>query len=169
MRCSKLRGRGVMTDVVDISDEEVVARFPTREVTHETKNFYKGWLQKRLLLNRCSACGRWHHPGLPICPACWSSEIVPTDVSGRGTVHLLTLLHQGPPAEGVDYAEPYPVAGVELEEQEGLRYTSAVVNCSADSVAIGMNVELTWIERHGAPFPVFQPAGKDSNEEGRSQ
>ena len=67
-------------------------------------------------------------------------------------------LHQGPPAPGVDYAAgPYPVVTVELDEQPGLRYTSTVVNCPADEVAIGMPVQLTWIDRNGAPFPVFEP------------
>ena len=44
------------------------------------------------------------------------------------------------------------------DEQAALRYTSTVVNCPPEQVAIDMPVQLTWIERHGAPFPVFEPA-----------
>ena len=80
-------------------------------------------------------------------------------MTGRGTVHLLMLLHQGPPAPGVDYsAGPHPVATVELVEQPALRLTSTVVDCATDEIAIGMPVELTWIERDGVPFPAFRPA-----------
>jgi uncharacterized OB-fold protein len=142
------------------SDAELVDRFVRVRLDHDNKAFYRGWLEERLLLNRCRACGRWHHPPKPICPDCWSTDLEPTEVSGRGTVHLLILLHQGPPAPGVDYASgPHPVATVELVEQEGLRFTSTVVGCPPREVYIGMPVELTWIERDGIPFPVFRPAG----------
>jgi hypothetical protein len=71
------------------------------------------------------------------------------------------LLHQGPEAPGVDYrAGPHPVATVELVEQVGLRFTSTVIGAPVSAIHIGMPVELTWIERDGAPFPAFQPAGR---------
>jgi uncharacterized OB-fold protein len=81
-------------------------------------------------------------------------------VSGRGTIHLLMLLHQGPPAPGVDYSVgPHPVATVELVEQPALRFTSTVVDCPVGDLAIGMPVELTWIDRDGVPFPAFRLTG----------
>jgi uncharacterized protein len=146
--------------VPSISDSDLIAMFPGHEIDHDNKHFYRGWLQKRLLMNRCADCGRWHHPPQPICPECWSGDVAPTEVSGRGTVHLLIRLHQGPPAAGVDYAAgPYPVVVVELQEQPALRYTSTIVNYDSGDLRIGAPVVLTWIERSGAPFPVFQPAG----------
>jgi uncharacterized OB-fold protein len=69
---------------------------------------------------------------------------------------LAIFLHQGPPADGVDYtAGPHPVVTVELEEQEGLRFTSTVVGADNDRIVIGAPVDLTWIERDGRPFPTF--------------
>jgi uncharacterized OB-fold protein len=147
------------SEAVGMTDADLVETFSRVRVDHDNKAFYRGWLNKRLLLNRCRECGRWHHPPKPICPNCWSSEIEPTEVSGRGTVHLLILLHQGPDAPGVDYAAgPHPVATVELVEQVGLRYTTTIVGIPPGDIHIGMPVELTWIERDGVPFPVFQPA-----------
>ena len=108
-------------------DEEILARFPDSRVDHDTKFFYGGWLGRRLLINRCRDCGHWHHPPRPLCPKCWSFGVEPTEVSGRGTVHLLIRLHQGPPAPDVDYVTPHPVATVELAEQPGLRLSSTVV------------------------------------------
>jgi uncharacterized OB-fold protein len=146
---------------VTISDAELLDRFPRYRVDHDNKAFYRGWLDRRLLINRCADCGTWHHPPRPLCPACWSTSLVPTEVSGRGTVHLLVRLHQGPPVPDVDYAAgPYPVAAVDLEEQPGLRFTSTVVECPPDELRIGLPVELTWRERDGVPFPVFRPRGE---------
>jgi uncharacterized OB-fold protein len=82
-------------------------------------------------------------------------------VSGRGEVYLLMFLHQGPPAEGVDYNPPYPVVTVELEEQEGLRFTSSVIGATSERIEIGTSVEVDWIERSGAPFPVFRVSNQD--------
>ncbi len=145
-----------MSDFVD--DAALVERFPYARIDHDNKHFYRGWIGERLLIQRCEGCAHFHHPPKPICPRCWSDALVPTPVSGRGVIHLVMLLHQGPPAEGVDYARaPHPVVTVELEEQEGLRFTSTVVDCPPEDVRIGLPVELAWIERSGAPFPVFRP------------
>jgi uncharacterized OB-fold protein len=142
-----------------LSDAELVERFAHMPVDHDTKDLYRGWLDRELRLNRCDDCGRWHNPPRPMCPSCWSWNVTATPVSGRGTVHLVMRLHQGPSAEGVDYTKgPHLVVTVDLAEQEGLRFTSTVVNADPASVTIGDPVELTWIERNGGPYPVFQPA-----------
>jgi uncharacterized protein len=149
-----------------VSDAELIERLPRQRIDHDNKEFYRGWLQRRLLINHCGSCHKWHHPPKPVCPHCWSTDLQPTEVSGRGTVHLLMLLHQGPPAPGVDYgAGPHPVATVALEEQPALRLTSTVIDCPVDEIAIGMPVELAWVDRDGAPFPVFRPSS--STERGR--
>jgi hypothetical protein len=145
--------------VPDPSDAELVERFAHVRVDRDSSAFYRGWLERELRLDRCADCGRWHHPPRPMCPACWSWNVVPTAVSGRGTVYLRMLLHQGPPADGVDYTRgPHPVVVVELAEQPGLRFTSTLIGCSPARIAIGMPVELEWVVRSGAPFPVFRPA-----------
>lgn len=140
-----------------ITDDEVLTRFPRARIDHDNKEQYRGRLEHRLLVNRCADCGHWHQSPRPICPACWSTNITPTEVSGRGVVYLLIELHQGPAAPGVDYAKPYPVATVELEEQPGLRYTSTVVNAAPGQLRVGLPVRLTWLEREGNPFPAFEP------------
>jgi uncharacterized OB-fold protein len=143
-----------------LTDAELVERFAHMPVDHDSKELYRGWLDHELRLNRCDDCGRWHHPPRPMCPSCWSWNVTATPVSGRGTVHLVMRLHQGPPAQGVDYTKgAHLVVTVDLAEQEGLRYTSTVVNTDPASVTIGDPVDLAWIERNGAPFPVFQATG----------
>ncbi len=139
-----------------LSDGELVERYRGVRLDHTNKFFYRGLLERELRLNRCADCGWWHHRPKPICPRCWSKNVVPTPVSGRGTIHLAIFLHQGPPADGVDYsAGPHPVVTVELEEQSGLRFTSTVVGADNEQIVIGAPVDLAWIEREGRPLPAF--------------
>jgi len=145
-------------DFQEITDDVVLARFPTVRLDHLNKHYYRGLLTHRLLAGHCDTCGRWHTPLRPRCPQCWSESVGPKPVSGQGTVHLLTVLHQGPPSPDVDYATPWPLAAVELVEQSGLRVAATIVDCPPARLRIGLRVELTWITREGAPWPAFRPA-----------
>ena len=52
---------------------------------------------------------------------------------------------------------PYVVAIVDLVEQEGLRFTTNVVHCPPETVAIGLPVRVLF-EAQGEIFvPVFEP------------
>jgi uncharacterized OB-fold protein len=137
--------------------EEVLAAFPGERIDEDTLGFYTGLLEHRLLVNRCAACGTWHQPPQPICPSCWSDQLTPTEVSGRGTVHLAIFLHQGP---GIDPGSPRPVVTVELEEQAGLRITSTVVDAVKEAIVVGVPVELCWIDHDGRSSPAFRPASR---------
>ena len=139
-----------------ITDADLVRLFPGQPLSHDSAAHYRGRLERRLLINRCTDCGTWQQPPFPICPKCWSSAVVATEVAGTGTVHLVVFLYQGPPAPGVDYSTPYPVVTVELDEQPGLRFTSTVVGAENEQITIGRRVTLDWIDRAGAPLPVFR-------------
>jgi uncharacterized OB-fold protein len=140
----------------EVTDEELLRRFPGQRIDHDNREMFRARLDHRLLINRCDDCGLWRHPPRPICPSCWSTRVTPTEVSGTGTIYMAIFLHQGPPAEGVDYHTPYPVVTVELDEQAGLRFTSTVVGSTNEDIRIGRRVELDWIDRAGSPLPVFR-------------
>jgi uncharacterized OB-fold protein len=132
-----------------------VGLFPGETLTHDNAEHYRGRLRRQLLMNRCADCRAWHAPPKPLCPHCWSTEVTANPVAGTGTIHLLTLLHQGPAAPGVSYNPPYPVVTVDLDEQPGLRFTSTIVDADPAEVAIGARVHLTWRTLDRAPMPVF--------------
>ena len=138
------------------TDQQLIERYPDVNLDHVNKHFYRGLLHNEVRLSRCNACGWWHHRPKPVCPQCWSSDLTATAIAGTGTIHLLIVLHQGPPADGVDYSTPHPVATVELDEQTGLRFTSAVVGLAGNDPAIGQRVKLEWTTRNGRPFPYWQ-------------
>ncbi|MEU7811714.1 OB-fold domain-containing protein [Pseudonocardia sp. NPDC049154] len=139
---------------MSVSDVEVLERYPRARLDQFSVEFYRGLLEGRLLVARCADCGTHHTPLRPLCPSCWSTAVSPTAVSGRGIIHLLTLLHQGPP--GVPYSPPWPLAAVELAEQPGLRITATLVDTPPERQRIGVPVELAWTERDGAPWPAFR-------------
>lgn len=137
--------------------EDLLEIFPGYLIDYDNEEHYRGMAERRLVLNRCAACGYWIYPISPLCPKCWSEDVRGEQVSGRGFVYLFTLLRHGAPIPGVDFSTPHPIAGIELVEQVGLRYLAPIVNCANEDIYIGMPVELTWIERAGAPAPAFQP------------
>ena len=133
--------------------------FPLRAIDHDTKDFYAAWLIRRFLLNQCADCAHWHHPPKPICPRCWSTDLLPAEASGKGTVHLLVWLHERLATPGLDNVVGNLLATIALAEATSLRFTSTLINCSPEDLRIGLPVELVWVERYGVPFPAFQPAG----------
>src|SRR3954466_5700611 len=139
-----------------LDDEALVDLFDAYALDHDNKAVFRARLDHELCIMRCRDCGTWHEPPRPICPACWSKDVVATPVSGRGTIFMAIFLHQGPTAPGVDYSTPYPVVTVELEEQPGLRFTSTLGDASTDDITIGRRVSLDWVERAGVPLPVFR-------------
>jgi uncharacterized OB-fold protein len=142
-----------------ISDEDLVSMFGHLGIDRDSAPHYRGRIEHRLLISRCSDCGTYQQPPRPICPRCWSMSMVPTEVSGAGVIDLVIFLHQGPPAAEVDYSTPYPVASVGLDEQPGLRFTATVIGSPNEEIAIGRRVVLDWIDRAGVPTPAFRLAG----------
>jgi hypothetical protein len=136
--------------------EALVTHFPGVAVDHDSRRWFEGLLEGRLLVNRCGDCGRWHLPPLPRCPTCGSAAVAATEVSGRGTVYSVVVF---PAAEAPDEAA---LVMVELDEQEGLRLTAAWSGPPGEA-RIGRRVEVAWPEPGQDPFPAFGPARAGEN------
>jgi len=117
------------------------------------REFWTGGASGRLRLPRCTSCGRWVFPLAFDCRSCGGTAEYQA-VSGKGTVFTYTTNSQ-PYNPAVPL--PYNVSIVELEEQEGLRFTTNVVNCPPEDVHVGMPVRVVF-EQQGEVFvPVFEP------------
>jgi uncharacterized OB-fold protein len=112
--------------------------------------------EHRLVVQRCTGCGRTRLPPAPICPACRSAEADWKQVSGRGEVYTYTVVHR-PIAAGQTL--PFVIAVVALADAGGVRLLSNVVGVEPERVAVGMPVELVW-EDMGPELaiPRFRPA-----------
>lgn len=123
-------------------------------VTDLNRAYWTGGADGKLLIQRCSGCGRWVHPPTGHCPACGGGDLRPEPVSGRGTVFTFTVnRHPFNPAVPL----PYVIALVQLEEQADLRVTTNIVNCPADDVTVGLPVQVLFEEQEGLYIPLFEP------------
>lgn len=106
-------------------------------------------------MHHCGACARFFHPPAPLCPHCLCAEVGPRPVSGRGTVYTYTVNHQ---AWRPDLKEPYVVAIVELEDQQGLRFVTNIVGTPPAEVHIGMPVRVRFEQVEDVWLPLFEKA-----------
>jgi uncharacterized protein len=142
---------------VSTSDIQITPPLPKPDAVSQF--FWDGCVEHKLLIQRCARCGHFIHPPRLVCRYCLSTDLVPTQVSGRGVVDTFTI-----PLQPYDpyYAAhvPYTLAVVELVEQEHLKMVTNVVGIDPDDVRIGMPVEVVFEEvAPGVTLPRFAPTG----------
>lgn len=135
---------------------EVPARPPRPRpgTTHDNRFFFEGAQERRLLIQRCAACLALRHPPQPRCDRCGSYDWDTVEASGRGSVYSYVVNHY-PQVPSFDY--PLPIGLIELEE--GTRLVAQIVDCPIEDLAIGMPVEVTWLDDDPDQIlPAFRPA-----------
>jgi len=142
-------------------------RRPRPAITKDNAFFFEGAAEGRLLIQRCSSCGRLRHPPTPACPNCRSFEWDAVDSSGRGTVFSFVVVHhpQVPPFE-----YPLPIAVVELDE--GTRIVADLIEIDPAAVHIGMRVVADFVAVDDElTLPMFKPEtpARSENSSGTAQ
>jgi uncharacterized OB-fold protein/acyl dehydratase len=108
---------------------------PLPATTLDNQWWFDALDEGRLLIQRCTSCGRLRHPTGPMCPDCRSLHWDTVEAAGRGTVHSHITVHY-PQVPGFDY--PLTVVLVELDE--GIRM---VMNTADNQPAeIGQRVRI---------------------------
>jgi len=141
------------------SVDDVLAAFPDAAIDGDNLAFYAGLLEHRYLVNHCGACGRWSVPLRPLCPACWSEDVAPAPISGRGTCELTVVLHQPGSVDvpGADWSTPVPLVSAAIVEQPGLRVTLRLRGRDPGDVTLAMPVRMAWETVGSAELPFFEP------------
>ncbi len=124
-----------------------------------TQPFWDAANARRLEIQRCAGCGRFHHPPVAICARCLSTELRWEPVSGRGRIHSFSIARD---TRLQSFAErlPYALASVELEEAPGVILLSNIPGVDLEELFIGMPVEVDFDEiAPGRLVPQFRPAG----------
>ncbi len=137
------------------------AMLPARKlplIDKESGFFWTGGAEGRLMIQRCTACGHYQHPPLPLCPACHSEAVAPAQVSGRGRIRSFTINRQAwlPGLEA-----PFVFAVVELVEQAEL-YVFTNILAPVDTVRSGMAVSVCFEQHEDVWLPMFRPEATDA-------
>ena len=124
-------------------------KIPAPQPNPETKAFWDGAAQGKLLLKKCLACNQVHYYPRAICPFCGSDRTEWQQASGRGSIYSWSVMRR---AEA-----PYAIAYVTLEE--GVTMMTNIVDCDLDGIRIGQRVRVVFMPTEGGPpVPTFTPA-----------
>ena len=126
-------------------------------ITPETKPFWDGLREGKLMIPRCGDCGRpFFYPRI-VCPHCQSRNVGWMQASGRGTLYSFEIAYQTI-SRTFKVKPPYVLAMVELEE--GPRMLSNLVNVEPDpkKIRCEMPVEIVYSKlTDEVTLPLFQP------------
>jgi hypothetical protein len=123
-----------------------------------TQPFWDAVSQRRLAVQRCTACGYYNHPPRIACDACLSQELAFATVSGRGRIYSFTVMHQRDVA-GFETESPFINIVVELEEQPMLLMVSNLPIPERGRVHIDAPVIAEFEDRgNGVIVPQFRIA-----------
>lgn len=127
---------------------------PKPGVSDDSRFFWEGVQQGKLLIQRCKGCGELHHPPGPVCPHCHSFEWDTVQSSGKGEVYSFVVMHypEVPPFE-----HPNPIGLIELEE--GTRLVAQLVGIKPADVQIGQKVQVEFnsFDDGELTLPQFRP------------
>lgn len=91
---------------------------PAPAISDETRPYWDGLQQGRLLLQRCSQCGKIRHYPRPMCDACYSMKVEWIEASGTGTIHSWLVAHQ---AFHPGFKQDIPYTLITVDLPEGVR------------------------------------------------
>jgi uncharacterized OB-fold protein len=129
--------------------------FPHPAPNAQDAPFWEWCRRRELRVQRCTACGAYRHHPRPRCPECRASGYEWAPVSGRGTVHSYTICH--PPVLPA-FASRAPYNAVVVRLDEGPFLVSNVVDCADGDIAVGMEVEVTFVPVDDElTLPQFRP------------
>ena len=113
--------------------------------------FWEGVARKKLLLQRCAACGQLRQPPSPMCSACNALEWETLEACGRARVYSwIASQHPTEP-------DAAPRIVVLLDLEEGVRFVSNLVEIELEDVHFGLEVELVFVEYGEQTLPQFRP------------
>ncbi len=129
---------------------------PLPNPERDDEEFWEGCKQHEFRLMQCKQCGRKRLFGNPMCSHCNSLDYEAVVGSGRGTVWSWTTTQHAFSPVWRDRL-PYNLTVVQLDE--GLRFTTIVVDCPESDLSIGMPVEVAWEDvTEEFSLPKFRPA-----------
>lgn len=134
---------------------------PEPILDERNRPFLQGASDLKLLLPRCSMCGKLMAPPIANCIYCLSSELEWIEARGTGSIYTFIEYHKAW-IQGFEPYIPYIVAVIELDE--GIRLVSDLLVEGDDQVSVGDSVRVAFENRGEERVPVFvkETQGNDS-------
>jgi len=130
-------------------------KIPLPRPTPETRHFWEGAKQNKLLLQKCNACSAVYFPPRPFCPECQKREVSLVEASGKAILYSYVINHR--PHPGFD--SPYAIAAVKLEEGPVLMSNIVDIEQTPESLVLDMPLEVVFRKMNGdITLPYFRPA-----------
>ncbi len=134
---------------------ETVRPKPLPVETEESRPFWEGCQQGKLLLQYCTECHRHQFYPRLYCMQCGSNALRWIEASGHGVIYSYTIIHQNKSPEFVNDT-PYNVAIVQL--QEGPRLLSNVVDIDPGELRVDLPVTVLFDQvTDRITLPRFRP------------
>jgi uncharacterized OB-fold protein len=121
-----------------------------------TRPFWDAANERKLVVQQCQECDKFHHPPVGICRNCLSTNLSFREMSGRGHVYSFAVVHhQRIPA--FDKLVPYVVASVSLDDAPEVTLSSNILATPVDEIRSGMPVIVEFEEiAPGIAIPQFR-------------
>ena len=120
---------------------------PTPDPSPDTRPFWDGLKEGKLLLQTCVECGKARHYPRPVCPHCYSMQFRWVAAKGTGTVHTWTVAHH---AFHPGFKPELPYVLVTVDLAEGVRVQAQARGLDAETLEVGQPVRIA-----------FEPATED--------
>lgn len=131
---------------------------PLPNATEKFKEYWAGCKQRRLLIQRCKACGMYRWYPRYMCGNCSSLDTEWAEVRGRGKIYSYVTVYRSPlPAFRDDV--PYTNVVVELDDIPYIRMLGRLIDCQPEEAKIGMPVEVVFDDAtEEVTLPKWKPA-----------
>lgn len=126
---------------------------PLPGISDDSRFFWDGCREGKLLIQRCTACQTLQHPPAPVCSTCQSFELDHVQASGQGELYSFVVMHY---PEVAPFEHPNPIGLVELDE--GVRLVAGLVGVVPGELKVGQRLQVefnTFDER--LTLPQFRP------------
>ncbi len=135
---------------------KVEAKRPKPGMSDDTRFFWEGCDQGKLLIQRCTQCQTLRHPPAPVCIDCHSFDWDSVAASGRAHLYSFVIMHY---PEVAPFDHPNPIGLIEL--QEGVRLVAGLVGVKREDLKIGMPLQLEFQTFDGElTLPMFRPVAE---------
>lgn len=132
---------------------------PLPLIDFDSQEYWNGCKRHELLVQRCKNCRKFRFPPDPACRACASLDSEWIKVSGKGKIYTYTITTQA--VLSAFREVPYAIVLVELDDVQGVRVVSNIVDCKPDDIYIGMPVEVVFDDvTDDVTLPKFKPVTK---------